>query len=212
MDACSIEALLARAHTLAGRTLGELAPAVRARGKGAVGELVERALGVARSSRPEPDLPALGVEIKTLPIGHGRLTESTFVCSAAPASLARETWHRSRARAKLACVLLVPVDVSAPTLLERRVGTAMLWSPDDEEEATLRADWEDLADLVARGLSSSISARRGRALQLRPKARDGAERRRVVGPDGDLWLVRPQGFYLRRAFMQRMLELRYARS
>lgn len=199
-------ALLARALALAGRPLGDIATGSEARGKGAAGALVERALGIAPSSRPEPDLPALGIEVKTLPVVGGRLVESTWVCSAAPAALAQETWASSRVRAKLARVLFVPVDVSAASLVERRIGTPFLWSPSEGDEALVRGDWEDLADLVARGLASVISARRGRALQLRPKARDARQRRRARTADGDEYWARPLGFYLRRAFVQRVVD------
>ena len=206
------QSLLALARSLAGRALGALSERAPASGKGAAGELIERALGIEPSSRPEPDLPALGIEVKTLPVRGGRLVESTWVCSASPAALTAETWATSRARAKLARVLFVPIDASARELADRRVGTAFLWTPDDEEEALLRADWEDLADLVAHGLSSAVSARRGRVLQLRPKARDASVTRSFRTPDGERYLGRPQGFYLRRAFVQRVVDARFART
>lgn len=202
----SEQALLARALALAGHPLAELASGIEARGKGAAGALVERALGIAPSSRPEPDVPSLGIEVKTLPVVAGRLVESTWVCSAAPLALVEETWATSRVRAKLARVLFVPIDVSATTFEQRRVGTAFLWSPSADDEALVRRDWEDLADLVAHGLASGISARRGRALQLRPKARNALQRRHVRAADGDEYSTRPLGFYLRRAFVQRIVD------
>jgi DNA mismatch repair protein MutH len=50
------------------------------------------------------------------------------------------------------------------------VGTSFVWCPNDDEERVLRTDWEDLADIVANGLGFAVTARRGVALQLRPKA------------------------------------------
>jgi DNA mismatch repair protein MutH len=70
----------------------------------------------------------------------------------------------------------------------------------------LRADWEDLADLVANGLGFAITARRGRALQLRPKAANAGVTRRQRNVAGDDYDGRPQGFYLRRAFTQRIVD------
>lgn len=211
MPEANEDSLLARALSLAGFPLGRLAEGAPPSGKGAAGALVERALGIAPSSRPEPDVPELGVEVKSVPVRDGRAVESTWVCAAAPASLAEETWRTSRARAKLARVLFVPIDVSAPALLDRRVGTAFLWTPSVDEEATLRADWEDLADLVSQGLSEHLSARRGRALQLRPKARDARQVRRFATANGEEWVARPQGFYLRRSFVQAILDARFPR-
>jgi DNA mismatch repair protein MutH len=206
--------LLARARRLAGQPVSTLADAHGRRlHKGGVGELVELALGLTVSSAPEPDVAALGVEVKTLPLAPepfpGRVRESTWVCSASPGSLLEETWAQSRVRKKLARVLFVPV-VTAPAG-ERRLGTAFFWSPDDAEEAILRADWEDLSDLIAHGLGFAVTARRGQALQLRPKARNAAVRRTAVDVAGERYALAPQGFYLRRTFTQAIVERLFAR-
>ncbi len=195
--------ILARAHALAGRTVSSLGVAV---GKGGVGELVERALGLPRSSAPGPDFAAAGVEVKTLPVDGGRVVESTWVCSASPESIKEETWATSRARAKLARVLFVPVEARGE---QRRVGTAFLWSPGEDDERALRADWEDLADLVAHGLGFAVTARRGRFLQLRPKARDARVERSATDVAGVAYRAPPQGFYLRRVFTQRVVDERF---
>ena len=200
-------ALLALARTLAGRSLASLGTVV---GKGGAGELVERALGIPRSSAPGPDVVALGIEVKSVPVDDGRVLESTWVCSASPASIKLETWATSRVRAKLARVLFVPVEGGRVPASARRVGTAFLWSPADDDERVLRSDWEDLADLVAHGLGFAVTARRGRALQLRPKARDASVTSRATDVDGDDYTNAPQGFYLRRAFTQRVVDAVFA--
>jgi DNA mismatch repair protein MutH len=160
-------------------------------------------------------VPSLGIEVKTLPVEPwegqgGRVCESTWVCFASPEAIAQETWSSSRVRKKLARVLFVPVEGGAVPVEARRVGTAFLWSPDEEEDAILRRDWEDLADLVAHGLGFAVSARRGRALQLRPKARDASVRRTARSADGETYEDAPQGFYLRRAFTQRIVDRIFA--
>ena len=200
-------ALLARAHAFAGRPLASLG--ARAPGKGGVGELIERALGLVKSSAPGPDVASLGVEVKTLPVHDGRVAQSTWVCSAAPESIKSETWATSRVRAKLARVLFVPVEARGA---QPRVGTAFLWSPHDDDESVLRNDWEDLADLVAHGLSFGVSARRGTVLQLRPKAKDATVMRITTDVDGEGYVSAPQGFYLRRAFTQGIVDARFPRS
>ena len=203
--------LLRRAHALAGRPL---LVAVCGGHKGAVGHAVERALGLSPSGSPDVDIPTLGIEVKTLPFvltaSRGRITESTWVCSAPPESLAEERWDTSRVKRKLARVLFVPVEDAAVAVAERRVGRAFLWSPSPTEEEVLRRDWEDLSDLVAQGLGFAVTARRGQALQLRPKAKNAQVRRqsRVVGDDAS---ILPQGFYLRRSFTQALLEAVFGR-
>ena len=128
--------------------------------------------------------------------------EVTWVTSATVEQLVDETWLTSRVRHKLQQVLFVPVVSSTHDV--DRIGAAFLWQPDDDEERLLRADWEDLSDLLARGLGFAVTSRRGQALHVRPKARDAQHVRATRTVDDDV-VLRPQGFYLRRAFTQALL-------
>ncbi len=202
--------LLDRARTLAGRTVAEVAsmcgaalPAEPRRAKGFVGGLVEQALAVTpKPGAAGPDLAALGIELKTIPLDvSGRPRESTFVCTLPLGRLERESWATSAVRAKLVRVLWVPIEANARVPWgARRLGAAWLWSPDTLEDATLRGDWEDVQALVARGGIESLDARRGVALQVRPKARDGRARVRAPGEDEAPTTTMPRGFYLRASF------------
>ena len=210
----SVDALLSRARALSGRTLGDIArdveielPKTLRRKKGAVGELMERALGAPRSSRPEPDFLTLGVELKTLPVtAAGRVLESTYVCRLDLRGLADETWETSRLWTKLRHVLFVPIEGEQQLPVPaRRVGRAFLWTPSDDEEDALRRDWSDAQQLVARGLFEGLNARRGRVLQVRPKARDATVRGLAIDDDGEQVRFAPRGFYLRPTFTQGLL-------
>lgn len=211
-------ALLSRAAALAGYSLGELASALGwpvppnlKRAKGWVGQLIERALGAPGGSAAAPDFDALGVELKTVPIDpRGRPQESTFICSATLETLAEDSWPTSPVYKKLARVLWVPVQGSRAIPLERRrVGAALLWSPSPAEEAILKADWDELAELVALGYVRSISARRGAALQLRPKGKDSAARTWAPDPEGGLSPAPVRAFYLRRHVVESILASRF---
>ncbi|SUX58832.1 DNA mismatch repair protein [Citrobacter braakii] len=81
------------------------------------------------------------------------------------------TWETSHVRHKLKRVLWIPVEGerSIP-LAERRVGSPLLWSPNEEEDRQLRLDWEELMDMIVLGHVERITARHGEVLQLRPKA------------------------------------------
>ncbi len=217
----SLRELEIRAEALAGRTVGEVAraldlplPAVPARAKGYIGQLVELALGADADAGERPDFAALAVELKTIPIGKaGRPKESTFVCSVSMSSADQQRWPTSRLRRRLAHVLWMPVEAAevAP-LPERRFGRPLLWTPSPEDEAQLAADWEHLMGAVAAGRGGSISAREGVLLQLRPKARDGKVRTLGATADG-VERTLPLGFYLRASFTARLLGgLRMPRS
>lgn len=203
-----------RARYVAGLRLGELAslwgtevPPDLRRAKGFVGGLVERALGASAGCRAEPDFPELGVELKTLPVdGAGHCLESTFVCSAEVGDFHDVEWERSRLWAKVRCVLWVPVEgTRSLDVAERRIGGPFLWEPDAQQTAELRADWELLVSLMARGQFDSLSGHLGQHLQLRPKAAKGSSRRRAFDEEGARSLEQPKGFYLRARFTESLL-------
>lgn len=207
--------LHARARALAGRTLSEIAgelgrpvPENLSRHKGWVGQLIEAALGASAGSRPVPDFPEYGVELKTLPVdAAGRPRESTFVCSIALPSIADTPFEASGVFHKLSKVLWVPVEAerSVP-LAARRVGSAVLWSPSDAEWQVLRHDWQELAGRLALGEAEHITAHLGVALQVRPKAARGSCRRTAHDADGAPVRVQPKGFYLRTRFTAQILQ------
>ncbi|MDP2343928.1 MAG: MutH/Sau3AI family endonuclease [Deltaproteobacteria bacterium] len=204
--------LLRRARSWAGHVVVDVAPAPAAGHKGGVGQRLEQALGL-KPRFDDVDDPVSGIEVKTLPFamgtrGQARVLESTFVTTASASTLVRETWATSRVKKKLARVLFVPVERSTS-----RIGAAFLYEPDDDDEAILRADWEDLSDFVAAGLGFAISARRGRVLQLRPKAKNAQTTTTVTTTStatcGEEIEIRPQGFYLRPKFTQQLIDQRF---
>lgn len=200
-----------RAHALTGRTLREVAaeygdawlaqapPVGQERGpllrrKGKLGQLVERVLGATAGSKQQPDFPALGVELKTIPLGtDGHPRESTFVASFSLADAETAAWETSPVRHKLAHVLWIPVLTSEH---EPRFGAPLFWQPTQEQEQVLRADFDDIMGMVAIGNVDGLTARVGRWLQARPKAAHGRVRTLAYGSEGPQ-LALPRGFYLR---------------
>jgi DNA mismatch repair protein MutH len=182
------------------------------RAKGWVGTLVEKALGASAGSRAVPDFPELGIELKTLPVDQqGRPQESTFVCTIELSRIPEIEWGDSRVRRKLDRVLWFPVLAEAQLSIgERRLGEPLLWSPDVEEEASLRFDWEELAGNIACAGTESVTAHLGRFLQVRPKARDSRVLRRVSDAEGAPYIANPRGFYLRASFTKGLLEKHYS--
>lgn len=206
--------LLAQAQRLAGFTLGELGqmaglpvPQDLKRDKGWTGILLERWLGASAGSKPEQDFAALGVELKTIPVDNaGRPLETTFVCVAPLTGNSGVVWETSHVRHKLKRVLWIPVEGSREIPLAiRRVGSPLLWSPDEEEERQLRMDWEELMDLIVLGQVESITARHGEVLQLRPKAANSKALTEAVGTEGQRILTLPRGFYLKKNFTRALL-------
>lgn len=204
-----VNALLQRAAALEGRSLRALASALGAvhgsgvHEKGSAGALIERALGAENGSLCGPDFPALGVELKTIPIdAQGRVRESTFVCRVSLRAAEEVDFEASPVLAKLRHVLWVPLlmDESEPS-----IGRALAWCPSPAQLAVLRADYDDLMGMIALGKIESVDARLGRWLQLRPKAAHGGVRTRALNEDGDPIWTMPRGFYLRARFTAALL-------
>lgn len=209
--------LLARARDLAGWPLGLLArqrrvaiPEDLRRAKGWVGMLLEQALGATASSRALPDFPDLGVELKSIPVDpRGKPRESTYVCTAPLDGSMPRQWRESWPCKKLSRVLWVPI-VGEPgaSPAERVVGSAVLWTPDAEEEAILAADYHELTELIDMGEVWQLDATRGRALQLRPKGAHGEDWVWALDAEGEWVQTAPRGFYLRAGFTHGVLARR----
>ncbi len=203
-----------RAQTLAGMTLTEIAaqvgvvvPTSLTREKGWIGLLLEQILGASAGSKPEPDFPHLGIELKSLPINaQGKPLETTFVCVAPLTGLVGASWQTSHIRNKMARVLWVPVVSERHIPIgERIVGTPFIWSPSPEEEQLLALDWQELTDMIVLGNVENISGKHGQVLQLRPKAANSQAKTQAFNRHGQPFQTLPRGFYLKTAFTQMLL-------
>jgi DNA mismatch repair protein MutH len=208
-------ALLAHARALVGVELGELAdqlgvalPVGAVRTKGWAGQIIERELGVETSGAPGPDFSELSIELKTVPVDERLIPlESTAVCQIDPIAIAGESWETSYARRKLGRVLFVALESErGRSVGERRVSAVRLWSPAPAEEALLRTDFElFVRQYFRRGRAEAITGHLGRALQVRPKGKNAADRRAAYDERGRPVLIGKCGFYLRPAFVAAIL-------
>lgn len=214
--------LLEKVQSLAGLTLAEVAddagievPKNLKRNKGWVGLLLEHVLGATASSRPEPDFPHLGIELKTLPINsQGKPLETTFVSVAPLVGLVGINWKNSWVRRKLSRVLWVPIicenlnnETNKETipLAKRQIGSAFIWSPSKEEELLLAMDWQELTDMITLGNIEKINGKHGQVLQLRPKAANSKAKTQAFDQYGKPFMTLPRGFYLKTPFTQQIL-------
>ncbi|MDO6444501.1 DNA mismatch repair endonuclease MutH [Colwellia sp. 1_MG-2023] len=206
--------LIVRAQALAGLSLGEIArqqnikiPENLTKEKGWIGLLLEQVLGASAGSKPIPDFPHLGVELKTIPIDRlGKPLETTFVCVAPLTGLVGATWQNSHIKNKLSKVLWVPV-ISERTIpiAERIVGAPFLWRPSIEEEQLLAQDWQELTDMIVLGEVENIHGKHGQILQLRPKAANSQAKTKAFNKNGKPFMTLPRGFYLKTAFTQQLI-------
>lgn len=207
--------LMLRCQHLSGKTLGMLAaelavivPDNLLRHKGWVGNLLELYLGAEAGNKAEPDFVGLGIEMKTLPLNAlGQPKESTYVCTVSMNQTGELSWQDSWIRRKLAHVLWVPVEAdSGIPLAERYVGNAWLWQLNEEQDAILKRDWEELMDRIVLGEQSEITAKEGEYLQIRPKAANSKVLVNGISSSGSNERINPKGFYLRAVFTRQLLE------
>lgn len=210
-----LQTLSQRASMLTDLTLGELSKLVDAKlpresvhAKGWIGRLLEAVLGAHASSKPLPDFPDLGVELKTLPLNAKAVPcESTFVCHIALAQISQMQWQSSCVYRKLSHVLWIPVKTaSTQDFHARRIGQPFFWRPSSEEWEDLRVDWEEAVEIMSLGQWHELNARRGKVLQVRPKGADACALTQAFDEAGNQTLTLPRGFYLRAAFTKKILQ------
>lgn len=207
--------LMDRSQALSGFTLGQIAnqqniqvPKNLNKEKGWIGLLLEQVLGASAGSKPIPDFPHLGIELKSLPIDrYGKPLETTFVCVAPLTGLVGATWQNSHIKNKLNKVLWVPVisEREIP-VAERIVGTPFLWSPSEDEEHLLSQDWQELTDMIVLGEVENIHGKHGQVLQLRPKAANSQAKTKAFNKNGKPFMTLPRGFYLKTAFTHQLIK------
>jgi DNA mismatch repair protein MutH len=189
--------------------LGLPVPAGHVRSKGWSGQIIERELGAGDSRGRGQDFAALGIELKTVPVSRDLVPlESTAVCQIDPIVIAGESWETSYLRQKLSQVLWVALQVSSreASVGDRRVVAVRLWTPSPEEQSLLAADFElFVREYFRRGRGAQITGHQGQVLQVRPKGRNAADRRRAFGPNGEPTAIGKCGFYLRPAFVASIL-------
>ena len=215
----SEQELMQRAQTLCGKTLQQVAqslgysvPPSQRHAKGWVGDIMEHTLGATAASLSEPDFQALGIELKTLPIGaNNQPRESTYVCTVPLQNNLNINWETSNVKRKLTKVLWVPVEADKDIpLAKRRIGKPFLWQPDPEQEAILRNDWQEIMDLICMGELDRVSSHLGKYLQVRPKAANAKALTESATESGEIGLTLPRGYYLRATFTN-MLFQQYSR-
>jgi len=203
------EDLMVRANALAGITIQQLAnqmnvdvPQSLLHAKGWFGSLLEQSLGANAASAPEPDFIDLGIELKSIPIDdNGRPKESTYICVAQLDPAALSSWESSLVKCKLSTVLWIPFEANKEVPISlRRIGTPVLWQPDDLQESQLKEDWQELSDMIVLGNIDKISSSMGTYLQIRPKGADSKSLVKDKNQSSINNLTLPRGFYLRTSF------------
>lgn len=206
-DAATEAEVLEYAKKLRGKRLRDVLPASgrvaesKPGDKGAVGQLVERAFGLARSSEQRPDFGNAGIELKVVPLKRSsrsvRSKERTSVTMIDYGALVDETWHTAKVRKKIEKILFVfyyHVDKGNP--LDTVIEETVLWIPQGELLPQLRSDWSVVRKKVLDGLAHEISEGDGRVLGAATKGAGGGKlvdqpRNQAVRAKPRAWALKP---------------------
>ncbi len=167
--------IMALARALVGCTIGEIPGVVgskespRVTDKGAVGQLVERAFGIARNNEQAPDFSGAAIELKVVPILRGkrkvRAKERTVITMIDYFRLSEEHWENASVREKIKKILFVfyvhEAEVEAARMT---IAAVVLWAPDSEVLPQLKHDWTAVHAKVRAGNAHLISEGDGRLL------------------------------------------------
>lgn len=169
--------------------------------KGAVGQLVERAFGLARSSEQRPDFGNAGIELKVVPLKKTsravRSKERTSVTMIDYGALVEESWQTAKVRKKIKKILFVfyyHVDKGNP--LDTVIEETVFWTPQDNLLPQLKSDWSVVRKKVLDGLAHEISEGDGRVLGAATKGAGGGKlvdqpRNSAVRAKPRAWALKP---------------------
>lgn len=177
--------------------------------KGQIGQLVEQLLGVQSNSFAGPDLPELGVEIKTLPLNFKKnVLEHTHIGKIS-LPFKETSFHNSSLWLKMRQILFVPI-IAKPksSMSEKILAQPFLWKANCEEQKQIEQDWLELSSFLRCGQFTEIDSKIGEILHIRPKASHGKDLT-FIQQEKNSYHVLPLGFYLRKSFTQHLIARNY---
>lgn len=219
-----IQIILNKAKSLRGYTLGDLGQYLKIQlpkeqhnllyTKGITGQIIEILLGACANSKPLPDFPELGLEIKTLPIDlFGHPLETTYVCTAP--LLPKYTLEQNLLKTysfdfkstvvykKLRKVLWIPILVNNNI---RTIANPFIWQPNHDEIMLIERDWLELTEMLYLGNLDKVNSHFGEVLQIRPKAANAAALTTGLDQSGEQIDTLPRGYYLRTTFTKQIYQ------
>jgi DNA mismatch repair endonuclease MutH len=190
-----------RAHVPPEHTLNK-------RGKGEFGVLLEKYYFFKiPDSRPEPDFPEAGVELKSTPIK--RFGPDKFVPKERLVlgmidydRLKLEEWNTNSFIKKNGRLLLVVyLYEHGKSTLDYEIKAVTLWRFPEEDLKIIQRDWEYILGKIANGTADELSEGDTLYLGACTKGATGASRRRLSSGE----LVKPRAFALKQGYMRIIL-------
>jgi len=97
------------------------------------------------------------------------------------------------------------ITTQGKPITNRIIGHCLLWQPSLSQHETIKADWEELMQMVYLGQIDQINASYGEYLHIRPKAAHSRILFSTTNLDGTEIQAGPKGFYFRTSFTRQIL-------
>jgi DNA mismatch repair endonuclease MutH len=205
----SRESILHHAERLVGHSLREvledLPPTIDfSHHKGGFGTVLERHyFGYEPNSRPEPDFPEAGVELKATPLkrsGRRLVSKERLVLGMIDyMTVVSEEWESSTFLKKNSHLLIVfylhEKDTDPRDFVVKAV---RLWDFPEDDLAIIRADWQAIVDRVRAGRAHELSE--GDTLYLGAATKSSTSEVRRRQPNSSL-PAKPRAFALKQSYM-----------
>lgn len=212
-DPAQRESVVAYAERLVGKTLREVLADNSAvidfsHHKGGFGNLLERGyFGYEPNSRPGPDFPKAGVELKSAPLKRVRsklVSKERLVLGMIDyVTIASEEWESSTFLRKNAHLLLVfYLHEQGKDPLDFPIRIVKLWEFPPEDLEIIRQDWEKIVAKVRAGLAHELSEGDTLYLGACTKSSDSTKRRRQPFSST---MAKPRALSLRQTYVNAII-------
>lgn len=177
--------------------------------KGASGLIVENLLGIKNNNRDSADIPAIGCEIKVLPLqknrnGEIKSKEPTAIQMINYMEVAKETWDTAKLRNKINLTFWVVylAKQGGKTLAQDNyvIVDYFLDHPTDIQNGIFRKDWEEIQQYIIEGKADMLSCSMGTYIE--PKTKGANNRDTSEAPDGKggTMKARRRAFYYKKNY------------
>lgn len=212
-DPTSAESIVEYAERLIGRSLGEMlgemSPEIDfSRHKGGFGEALELLyFGYQPNSRPEPDFPQAGIELKATPLKkvRGKLVakERLVLGMIDYMTIISEDWESSTFLSKNSHILLVfYLHEVGKDPRDFPIKIVRLWDFPSDDLRIIQQDWEKIVGKVRDGLAHELSE--GDTLYLGACTKSSSSANRRSQPNSPI-PAKPRAFGLKASYMNSVI-------
>ncbi|QJC30999.1 MutH/Sau3AI family endonuclease [Enterobacteriaceae endosymbiont of Macroplea appendiculata] len=204
------ENLMIKAKLIIGYNIMEIAkslnyclPKLMKYNTGCIGKLIEYYFFDTHiNNQFNQDIPYLGIEIKTVTINPNKqVLYDSYICSCTLLTQ-NVIWEKNNISQKISKILWMPIITynSKTPILNRIIGTPVLWQPTLYEKTILKYDWTNIIHLLIMGYTQDLNEYNGYILKIKNKSKKNIKTK-IIDQNGNIIFTVPKAFYFKRHFI-----------